>query len=331
LADVKKIPDLLTSIGVKANFTSEIGVTLSLKATDEAAAEQLEEIVNKLLDTARQAVAAQIAGAGNDPQMQMQVQIIKQINDNVLKPLKLERKGRTLTLALNSDGKNPQMKAAAIGTTVALVLPAIQAAREAARRTTSMNNMKMIGLALHNYHTAQKTFPPAYKADQNGKPLLSWRVLILQYLDEDALYKEFHLDEPWDSDHNKPLIAKMPAVYRNPNSAVANEGKTNYLTVRNEHSVFPGSKGIGAHEITDGTSNTIMTVEVPDSSAVEWTKPDDFAYDETNPLKGLTGLRSMVFMAGFADGSVQTLPASIDPATLKLLFMRDDGKPVNVP
>ena len=75
----------------------------------------------------------------------------------------------------------------------------------------------------------------------------------------------------------------------------------------------------------------MMTAEVSDTKAVIWTKPDDFAYDETNPLKGLTGLRSMVFMAGFADGSVQTLPASIDPATLKLLFMRDDGKPVNVP
>jgi hypothetical protein len=321
LADVKKLPDLLTSIGLKANIASETGVSLALKATDEAAAEEIEGIVNRLLDTAKQALAAQMAALGGD---NPGLQVMKQINDNVLQPLKPDRKARTVTLALRGNSN-----AASIGTTVALVLPAVQAGREAARRITSMNNMKMISLAMHNYHTKEKVFPPAYKADASGKALLSWRVLILPYLGEDALYKKFHLDEPWDSEHNKALIAKMPSVYRNPNSKVAGDGKTNYLTVRGERTVFPGDKGVRAADIKDGTSNTIITVEVPDGSAVEWTKPDDFAYDETNPLKGLVGLRPMVFLAGLADGSVRAFPATIDPATLKLLFMRDDRTPID--
>ena len=162
-----------------------------------------------------------------------------------------------------------------------------KSAREAARRAQSMNNLKQIGLAMHNYHDARRPFPPAFKADKDGKPLLSWRVLILPYLEEDELYQQFHLDEPWDSEHNKKLIDKMPDVYKSPNSSLAGEGKTNYLTVRGEKTIFSGGKGARIADIADGTSNTIMVVEAADEKAVPWTKPDDFEYDENNPLKGL--------------------------------------------
>ncbi len=102
---------------------------------------------------------------------------------------------------------------------VALLLPAVQAARQAARRTVSMNNLKQIALAMLNYVEAKGAFPPAYIADKTtGKPLLSWRVAILPYLEREDLFKEFHLDEPWDSQHNKALIPRMPRVYRSPAS-----------------------------------------------------------------------------------------------------------------
>src|SRR5262249_30142494 len=83
----------------------------------------------------------------------------------------------------------------------------------AASRTRSANNLKQIGLAMHNYHDVNGAFPPAAVCDKTGKPMLSWRVLILPYIEQDALYKEFKLDEPWDSEHNKKLLAKMPKVY----------------------------------------------------------------------------------------------------------------------
>lgn len=212
------------------------------------------------------------------------------------------------------------------GVGVGLLLPAIQAAREAARRQVSMNNMKQIGLAMHNYNFANKTFPPAYKTDKDDKPLLSWRVLILPYLGEEKLYKQFKLDEPWDSDHNKQLVAKMPAVYRNPNSTVADQGKTNYLTPRGEKTAFPGAKGMTIADITDGSSNTFLTLEVSDDNAVEWTKPDDFEYDDSDPLKGLVGLRSGGFLAGLADGSVRFIAATTDTAILVALFTRNGGE-----
>jgi prepilin-type processing-associated H-X9-DG protein len=214
---------------------------------------------------------------------------------------------------------------AAIGFTI----PAAQSSRSAARRVQSMNNLKEIGLGLLNYESAHRTYPPAYKADKNGKPLLSWRVLILQFVEQDGLYKEFHLDEPWDSPHNKKLISRMPAVYRSPNSTLAGQGKSNYLTVRGKDTIFSGAEGTSIADVTDGTSNTIMTVEVPDDKAVIWTKPDDFEYDEELPMKGLLGIQPGGFNAGFADGSVQLIPASIKPETLKALFMRNDGQPID--
>ena len=100
---------------------------------------------------------------------------------------------------------------------------------ENAARSQCINNLKQIGLAMHNYHAMHKTFPPAYTVDKAGKPLLSWRVLILPYLEQDALYKEFHLDEPWDSEHNRALIDRMPATYRCPDAARSRRARQDNL------------------------------------------------------------------------------------------------------
>ena len=210
---------------------------------------------------------------------------------------------------------------------VALVLPAVQAAREAARRAASLNNMKQLALCMHNYHEANKAFPPAYTTDASGKPLLSWRVYMLPYLEENELFKEFHLDEPWDSPHNKALIPRMPAAFRSPSYA-GEPGKTNYLTVRTPDSAFPGKEKIGFRDIKDGTANTILTVEVNNESAVIWTKPDDYVPDASEPLKGLKGLRPGIFNAGMCDGAVRSISDEIDKTQFKAMVTRAGGEPV---
>jgi prepilin-type N-terminal cleavage/methylation domain-containing protein len=214
-----------------------------------------------------------------------------------------------------------------IGILIALLLPAVQAAREAARRSQCVNNLKQLALAMHNHEAMFKSLPAAYIADKDGKPLLSWRVKILPLVEGNTLYEQFHMDEPWDSEHNKKLIARMPAVYRAPGSK-AGPGKTNFLTVRGAHTMFPGAKAIGFQDVTDGTSNTIMIVEAADESAVIWTKPDDFTPDPEQPAKGLLGLRPGGFQAALGDGSARFISGTIDPKVLRLLFDRDDGKPI---
>ena len=222
---------------------------------------------------------------------------------------------------------------------VALLLPAVQSGRQAARRTHAMNNLKQLGLAMHNYHDVTKGFPPTANVDEDGKPLLSWRVHVLPFIEQQALYEEFHLDEPWDSDHNRKLIAKMPEVYKAPNS-LAEPGKTVYLGNAGKKGVFglppenqrgksKWATGIRIRDIRDGTSNTIMVVEAADSSAVIWTKPSDFVPDGDNPFAGLLGLRPEGFLACFCDGAVHVISPAVDKQSLQGMFTKDGGEVVN--
>ena len=219
--------------------------------------------------------------------------------------------------------------------TIALLLPAVEASRSAARRTQGMNNLKQIGLAMHNYHEVHRAFPPAYSIDDEKKPLLSWRVHLLPFLEEQALYKQFRLDEPWDSQHNRALVDQMPQVFQAP-GAKREDGRTNYLAPRGERTIFVPPRenqagrempvGTGMRDITDGTSNTIAVVEASDALAVIWTKPDDYEYDPRQPLDGLVGLREGGFMALLTDGSVRFVSALVDPQTLNALYTRNGGE-----
>jgi hypothetical protein len=211
---------------------------------------------------------------------------------------------------------------------VALLLPAVQAAREAARRTQGMSNLKQIGIAVHNYQDTFKRMPDPAIRSKDGKPLLSWRVAMLPYIEGQELYQQFKLDEPWDSEHNSKLIAKMPKVYDNPSSTVGHEGKTVYLLPVGKGTMFEGDKALKFEEITDGMSNTIMVVEASDDAAVIWTKPGDLPYHPDKPLAGLEGARPGGFQAAFADASVKFIAGTIDASTLKALFTARGGEVV---
>jgi hypothetical protein len=158
---------------------------------------------------------------------------------------------------------------------------------------------------------------------------LSWRVKILPYIEENELYRQFRLDEPWDSAHNKKLLARMPAVYRNPN--LPDETKTNYLAPVGEDTIFSGEEGARIGEIRDGTSKTIMVLEVDADRAVPWTKPDDYEVEEKDPLAGLGHFRAGdILLAAFADGSVRPISRDIEPEIFLFLLQKSDGNVVPV-
>lgn len=202
------------------------------------------------------------------------------------------------------------------------------AAPEAAAREISFQNLRQIGLAMHNYHDTFQSFPAAHSPNPGGKPLLSWRVHILPYLGHEELYKEFHLDEPWDSEHNKRLIPRMPKLYRAPNSR-ADEYTTNYVGISTPNSILSGEKGVRMAEITDGTSNTLLVVEAADSEAVTWTQPKDLEPD-MNLMKQLIGLQRKSFLALFADGSVSKLSEELNEDQLSAYISKNGGEVVPV-
>jgi hypothetical protein len=196
-------------------------------------------------------------------------------------------------------------------------------------KKASMNNLKQIMLAMLNYESTFRGFPAAAGPMKPGQPPVSWRVLILPYIDRIDLFREYHRDEPWDSANNKKLLARMPAVYKAPGSKVAAQGKTNYLAVVGDEYALSADKRRMPADITDGLSRTIMVVEASDEKAVPWTKPEDLAVDKKKPAAGLVGLRHGGFLAGFCDGSVQLIPAAISAETLHALFTRAGGEIVD--
>ncbi len=206
----------------------------------------------------------------------------------------------------------------------AVLAPAARRALVSAARARSQTNLKDIAIALHGFHDDKGHFPPAAVFGKDGKPLLSWRVAILPYVDQAELFKQFKLDEPWDGEHNKKLIAKMPAIYRAQPGLPA--GKTTYLGVAGRAAMFPpGPKPVRIQDVLDGTSNTIFIVEADADRAVVWTKPEDYSYDPAKPLDGL-GKEAGGFNAVFVDGSVRVISRKIDPKTLAALFTRDGGE-----
>jgi prepilin-type processing-associated H-X9-DG protein len=233
----------------------------------------------------------------------------------------------------------PEFKPVVVGNRVTLAVDAQQAvgladallspARRAATRTQCVNNLKQIMLALHNYHSKHDKFPPQYSSSKDGKPLLSWRVLILPFVEQQALYDQFHLDEPWDSAHNRTLISKMPAVFRCPDErdGLAKDGKTRYLAPRSADTIMRGAEPVALREITDGTSNTIMVLDAGDDRAVEWTKPADWEFDPDPAVQTIfTSHEPNGTNMAFADGSVRFIRVTIQAATLRALFTRAGGE-----
>ena len=239
--------------------------------------------------------------------------------DDVAKLLTPEVQGDRVSLVLRetNDTIRTIINAAAIP---------LAKARQQARRSQSANNLKQIALAMHMYHDAQKHFPAAALYSPDGKPLLSWRVQLLPYLGQEALYKEFHLDEPWDSRHNRTLIDRMPAIFRSPLSEATSKTATTYLVPVGKETVFPGKEPVSIKDITDGTSSTIMLVEADDDHAVTWTRPDDLTLDLQQPALGLP---KEGFNAAMCDGAVHQFKLPRDPKDLRGLFTRAGGEVVS--
>lgn len=219
---------------------------------------------------------------------------------------------------------------------VFLLLPAISPCREAARRIHCINHLKKIGIAMHAYHDKHGCFPPAYVADEQGRPMHGWRVLILPYLGERELYDEYDFTQPWDSPRNRALAANIPDCYRCPNDLKARDADTSYVMI-----VGPGTISDGPNSTTledfdegDGANCTIAVVEMS-NSGINWLHPRDLNFEcmsfIINDDYG-RGIRSghteyhPVVQVLLADGSVHTLQADIDPELLRVLITVAGGE-----
>ncbi|MBB3204289.1 prepilin-type processing-associated H-X9-DG protein [Rhodopirellula rubra] len=205
-----------------------------------------------------------------------------------------------------------------------LLLPAVQAAREAARRMSCSNNIKQIGLAMHNYHMAYDSLPPAYTVDANGKPLHSWRTLLLPYLEQQALYNEIDLTRPWDDPVNREISETVVPTYNCPSTGEASN-LTTYVAVVDPTGIFTGSNPISFQDITDGLSNTLMVMETSPDSAVPWMSPQDADANEFVNAANASHAHPGGAHVLMGDGAVQFFTDSTDITVRKELINRSDG------
>lgn len=220
-------------------------------------------------------------------------------------------------------------------------VPALATSRESSHHMQCANNLKQIALALHNYHAIHDSFPPAYVADETGRPMHSWRVLILPYLEQQALYDKYDFTEPWDGPNNRKLAMAMPAVYRCPQRRGLRP-TTSYVAVVGPKTAWPGAEPTSTNDVSDGTCNTILVVEVVPGSGMPWMAPRDLSLEDA--LHGVDGDREFAIgsrhprdggllwqpqpgaWVAFADGTIHWLPRECPPDVLEALFSIDGGE-----
>ncbi|TWT29416.1 DUF1559 family PulG-like putative transporter [Blastopirellula retiformator] len=334
----KQLPIATKSISLRGQLSDKAALTLSIDAVDKEGVETLEYLVGFTMGMAQ---AALVDEAKRQAESEDEIEAAMgryqlRMAESLLKTLEPKRDGTSLKITLEqADGGSAAMSVAVIGVLIGLLLPAVQQARAAARRAQSTNNLKQIALSMHVFHDTYKHFPPQAITDKDGKKLLSWRVALLPLLGYNELYEKFHLDEPWDSEHNSQLIEEMPDIFINPNST-APHGSTNYVVPLGKGMAFeePGptpegqkfAKGTSLYSMTDGTSNTLLCVENNYDAAVIWTQPEDLEVDLTDVWKDLGKSQVGGFNAAFADGSVRLISDQTSAKRLQLLLQRNDGQ-----
>ena len=180
-----------------------------------------------------------------------------------------------------------------------------------------------MAVAIHSYHDANGALPPHALYGKDGKPLLSWRVAILPYVEGEDLFRRFKLDEPWDSPHNLALLPEMPRIYAPFNGKQTPEPHTTYYQVFvGPGAAFEGTEGKRLKgDFPDGTGSTILIVEA--GEAVPWTRPEDLPYSPDRPLPPLGGIFPDCFQAAVADGSVRRFEKTISEQSLRAYITRN--------
>jgi hypothetical protein len=180
---------------------------------------------------------------------------------------------------------------------------------------------------MHNYEAMHGRLPPAVVYGKDGKPLLSWRVLLLPFIEEDKLFEEFHLDEPWDGPHNIQLLPRMPRNYAapSPKAKKVPPYHTFCKVFVGKGAAFEGREGLRlSADFPDGVSNTLLVVEA--GEPVPWTKPDDLPFDPDGPLPDLRGLFERGFRACTADCHRHDVLKGVPERTLRAAITRNGGE-----
>lgn len=321
----------------QATFSVEDGDPLSLKlsfscGTPEAAA-RVEQTLQAAIVVLKNVVASQrdqfsSAQASDNPNLHVGMLPVLEFAGQLLNAAKVTVVDARVDVfaSLNDPAKN-----------IGGVVPVLRASLQASQRAQSQNNLKQLALAALNYADRHNGYPPAVVYGESAFPQLnasgdkkshvprSWRVELLPLLGYEELYKQYRLDEPWDSEANLRFLQAVPAVYRSPFDRPQSTNAS-YFAVTGPGTVFDGNEGTPVVEIRDGLSNTLLWVEA--KREIPWTKPEDIAYEADQPVPNLGGWQPDVFLVALCDGSVHPVRSSewVDKTFLRPWIEKSDGQ-----
>lgn len=305
------------TIMLQANLDKELSLAVKFVGESEDKAIESERAFNLLMKLADDGITTLLKNDKVDEDLKSLFPSLMQVQ-KVVQGVKAVRQGM-LVSASASIKADPELAKPL----VALFLKPTMAAA----RSRSANNLKQIGLALHNYHDVYGVLPAAAIVDKKGKALLSWRVAILPFIEQDNLYKQFKLDEPWDSEHNIELSKVQIKTYTLPYVDESKPGITHYRAFVGNGAAFEPIQGLKFAQFTDGTSNTMFAFEA--AEGVPWAKPDDLEFDPKKMgFKKHLRFEKNLCNILMCDGSVRAIPEVIKDEVLKLLIQRDDGQPI---
>ncbi len=324
-SDSEQITELLDAIAIQLDLTSgKTAYSLNLIAVDDDSAKKLDVIYrNAVSEMVCKIVMPDMEVEEEDPVIIASKHYMERMAERIVKHLAPERSGHHLDIS----GTLPENMTSMSGSLTGILVSSLQAKRGTSHRATPLNHGQSIVIAFHNHHDVYQ-FLPGNILGKDGEPLLSWRVAILPFVEEYELYERFHLDEPWNSEHNIKLVDEMPSVYRQPFRDLP-AGKTVYQRPSGTQLIMhPGSQ-VRFQDILDGMSNTIILAEVMPDQAVDWSKPEDLKVDLTDPKKGLSANSRKKTLCIMADGAGLYLPSNIPAGTLKKLLTHASGETVD--
>lgn len=214
---------------------------------------------------------------------------------------------------------------------------AVREAREAPRHTQCRSNIGQLYFALRQYHEVHGSFPPAFITDASGKPMHSWRVLILPYIDQLALYERYRFDEPWNGPNNRELAdAGYLHLFQCPSGDHRSGAPTtDFVALVGPGTAFPGTNTTSLSDITDGPENTILLAEIANSN-IHWMEPQDLHVNEMSFVvndrdrPSISGPHSLGPAVVFADRLTGfRLDTSLRPATLRAMSTIGGGERVS--
>ena len=308
----KLIADGVNWVGIRFNLEAKKqAVRVAFNAKDEQAAGEVREAIEKALP----AIWNLFSGTASDqPKVQKNVKILSSAVVPIVD-------GRQVNLSIDSTAEDfPK---------VALMMNrAIGDLRAGSVTSLRKNRLRQLALGMLNFESATKAFPPQYQT-VDDKPMLSWRVLILPYLDEAQLYQKFRLDEPWNSEHNLKLVNQMPVCYQDadPGSTENNfTGKTIFQVAAGKGLVFDGTQKTKFKDLIDGSSNTLLIATVAPKNAVPWTQPRDWNVDLKRPTSKLVYPGRKTVETVRCDGSTHSVPLTKSVGYWRKLLMIADGE-----